>query len=96
MIAFDVSCMTIFEKTQLRITPSLVQPRRTPDDQLLKMQFVTVTYSQTLFSFSERLLARKTFVSVDESVHCTDVKGERFSGRILSVGGRFCPKRLVA
>ena len=42
------------------------------------------------------LFFRQSFVSVAESVHCTDVKGKRFSGWILSVGGRFSPKRLAA
>ena len=46
--------------------------------------------------FLSLLLFRQSFVSVADSVHCTDVKGERFSGRILSVGGRFCSKRLAA
>ena len=31
-------------------------------------------------SFYGLLLFRQSFVSVAESVHCTDVKGERFSG----------------
>ena len=42
-----------------------------------------------------------TFPSVDCfrcRLHCwvQGLKGERFSGWILSAGGRFCPKRLVA
>jgi len=31
-------------------------------------------------SFCGLLLFRQSFVSVADSVHCTDVKGERFSG----------------
>lgn len=46
-------------------------------------------------------VGRITFPSVDYfrcRLHCwvQDLKGERFSGWILSAGDRFCPKRLVA
>ena len=35
----------------------------------------------------------QSLVSAAVGVHCTDVKGKRFSGWIRSERGRFCPKR---
>ena len=53
-----VSVITIFENVQLRIVPSFIQPMRIPPEWLVKLQFVTVTRSQTLFSLSDELFAR--------------------------------------
>ncbi len=47
------------------------------------------------FVFLFRLF-RRSLVSAAVGVHCTDVKGKKFSGRIRSEGGRFCPKRPAA
>jgi hypothetical protein len=58
----------MLEKVQSRMTPSFSHPRRTPLDQLRKMQFATVTLSQGLFSASERLFARKTMESSPVSI----------------------------
>ena len=44
-------------------------------------------YAVLLFNF---WLFRQSLVSAAIGIHCTDVKGKRFSG---SEGGRFCPKR---
>lgn len=45
------------------------------------------------FVFGLQFIFRQSFVSVAVNVHCTDVKGKRFSGWIRSERGRFCPKR---
>lgn len=47
------------------------------------------------FVFLFRLF-RRSLVSAADSVHCTDVKGKKFSGWIRSEGGRFSPKRPAA
>ena len=95
----DAKPIFFLEGVQFTVCPIIMIPKKYPSkdrtgnsvhlgDQVIDLS--------VRCSFYGLLLFRQSFVSVAESVHCTDVKGERFSGRILSVGGRFCSKRLAA
>ena len=73
----DVSCMTMFEKEQSRMTPSFVQPIRMPADHERSEQFEIITRSHVLFSLSERLLARTTSESSPVSIIQSEIVTSR-------------------
>ena len=89
----DAKPIIFLEGVQFTVCPIIMIPKKYPskdrNGNSVHLGYLIKTYLYAVL-FVFLLFFRQSFVSVAESVHCTDVKGKRFSGWILSVGGRFC------
>ena len=79
----DAKPIIFLEGVQFTVCPIIMIPKKYPskdrNGNSVRLGYQVIDLSARC-SFCGLLLFRQSFVSVAESVHCTDVKGERFSG----------------
>ena len=79
----DAKPIIFLEGVQFTVCPIIMIPKKYPskdrNGNSVHLGYLIKTYLYAVL-FVFLLFFRQSFVSVAESVHCTDVKGERFSG----------------
>ena len=79
----DAKPIIFLEGVQFAVCPIIMIPKKYPskdrNGNSVRLGYQVIDLSARC-SFCGLLLFRQSFVSVADSVHCTDVKGKRFSG----------------